>query len=158
MLSLQGVSPISLKPGWRLSAVLPLPTYAPASSPAFLLLLESEQREPDTSAQQRPNGRAVSLQPAVEKGSSREPGCRHKVFSESSGGKLLSLVLYRALHTAPAKCFGSCDKGAQPYAARGKAGNYVTKVVHPKVHPAEADEEHQQRCPKDDCRPSPPGS
>src|SRR5829696_6941628 len=69
---------------------------------------------------------------------------------------LLSLVLYRTYLTVPAKRFRTCDKCAQPYAARGKASNHITKVVHPKVHPAEADEEHQQRCPKDDCRPSPP--
>src|ERR687890_1228110 len=96
--------------------------------------------------------------PVSDKRHSRKPGFRYKVLSESSGGKLLSLVLYRTLLTASAKYFRSCDKGAQPYAARGKAGNHITKVVHPKVHPAEADEEHQQRYPKDNCRPCPPGS
>src|SRR5215212_4328252 len=52
-------------------------------------------------------------------------------FSETGGRTLLSLVLYCTHLTAPAKCFRTCDKGAQPYAARGKAANHVAKVVHP---------------------------
>src|SRR5215212_12029500 len=83
---------------------------------------------------------------------------RRRVFSRTGGRTWRPLVLRRSYLTAPTKYFRTCDKGAQPYTARGKAGNHVTKVVHPKVHPAEAYEEHQQRCPKDDCRPSPPGS
>src|SRR5215210_6469186 len=56
---------------------------------------------------------------------------REEFFSETGGRTLLSLVLYCTHLTAPAKCFRTCDKGAQPYAARGKAANHVAKVVHP---------------------------